>query len=115
MTIDDKTTPEAAVEELAHRMARLRVERGITQAELAGMAGVGKSTIERIERGHDTQLSTLIRLLRVLGLSDRIDQLIPESTISPMDQLRGITEPPQRARRKKATEPDRPWTWGDER
>ncbi len=114
MNIDKQTTPQAAVEELTGRLARFRIESGITQAELAGQAGVSKRTIERIEDGCDTQLTTLIRLLRVLGLSDRLDQLIPEQTISPMERLQGRTTPPKRAKRKKTALVDKPWKWGDE-
>ncbi len=115
MKIDKLTTPQAAEKELATRLARFRVESGITQAQLAEKAGVSKRTIERIEDGYDTQVTTLIRLLRVLGLSDRLDQLIPESTVSPMDKLQGKTKPPKRATHKKSTRTDKSWKWGDER
>ena len=114
MNIDKQATPQAVVEELTGRLARYRMESGMTQARLAERAGVSKRTIERIEDGCDTQLTTLVRLLRVLGLSDRLDQLIPESTVSPMDMLQGKTEPPRRAKRKKAAQTDKPWKWGDE-
>ena len=115
MKIDKQTTPQAALEELASRLARYRMESGITQARLADKAGVSKRTIERIESGCDTQLTTLIRLLQVLGFSDRLDQLIPESKVSPIDMLQGKTETPRRAKRKKAPQANKAWKWGDER
>jgi DNA-binding XRE family transcriptional regulator len=114
MSIDKQTSPQAVVEELTGRLARYRMESGITQARLAEQAGVSKRTIERIEGGCDTQLATLIRLLQALGLSDRLNQLIPESTVSPMDMLHGKTTPPKRAKRKKVAQVDKPWKWGDE-
>ena len=114
MKIEKQTTPQAAVEELTSRLARYRMKSGIIQSRLAEQAGVSKRTIERIENGCDTQLTTLVRLLQVLGLSDRLDQLIPELTISPMDMLQGKTKAPRRAKRKKVPRADKPWKWGDE-
>ncbi len=114
MSITNQTTPQAALKELTTRLARYRMESGLTQAQLALQAGVSKRTIERIENGCDLQITTLVRLLGVLGLADRLDQLIPEHTVSPMDMLKGKTEPPKRARHKKTTKPGKPWKWGDE-
>ncbi len=115
MRIDKQTSPQAVVEELSGRLARYRMGSGISQARLADQAGVSKRTIERIENGCDTQLTTMIRLLQALGLSERLNQIIPESTVSPMDMLKGRIEPPKRARRKKSPQTDRPWKWGDEK
>lgn len=114
MSITKQTTPQAALKELTARLERFRMESGLTQAQLAAQAGVSKRTIERIENGCDLQITTLVRLLRVLGLADRLDQLIPEQTVSPIDMLKGKTEPPKRARRTKTTQPKKPWKWGDE-
>ena len=93
----------------------MRIELGLTQAELADRAGIGKRTIERIEDGCDTQLATLIRLLRVLGLSDRLDQLVPAPTITPMEMLKGQAKPPKRAKRKRVAESGKSWKWGDDK
>ncbi|MCK5861661.1 MAG: helix-turn-helix domain-containing protein [Candidatus Hydrogenedentes bacterium] len=114
MSIDKQTSPQAVVEELTGRLAGYRMKSGITQEELAGQAGVSKRTIERIESGCDTQLTTLIRLLQVLGLADRLNQLIPELVVSPMDMLQSGNKPPKRARRKKEAQINNPWKWGDE-
>ena len=115
MKIDKQTTPQAVVAELDSRILKYRIDRGLTQAELAKEAGVSKGTVERIEKGCDTQLSTLFRLLRVLGLSDRLNQLIPETTLSPIDKLQGKTTQPKRAKRKKPNKTNEPWKWGDEK
>jgi transcriptional regulator with XRE-family HTH domain len=114
MNINKQTTPQAALKELTARLARFRMENGITQAQLAMQAGVSKRTVERIEKGYDLQLTTLVRLLRVLGLTDRLDLLIPEKTISPMDMLAGKPKPAKRARRKKTAQKHKSWKWGDE-
>ena len=56
----------------------LRIERGLTQAELAGRAGVSKSMLSLYERGKQRpQLDTLERLLDALdvGLADLVTRL----------------------------------------
>ena len=103
MKIEKQTSPETIVAELGERLSRRRVELGITQAQAADQAGVGKRTIERIEAGYDTQLTTLIRLLRVLDLADHLDQLIPEATPTPMAMLKHQAKPRKRATSRPAT------------
>ncbi|MBT3201574.1 MAG: helix-turn-helix domain-containing protein [Phycisphaerales bacterium] len=114
MRIEKQTTPEAVITELGLRLARRRIELSMTQAQLAAHAGIGKRTIERIESGADTQLSTLIRLLSVLDLSEYLDQLIPEAQVSPMEMLMHQNKPRKRATSKKANKPKEQWKWGDE-
>ena len=114
MKITNQTPPQGVLGELTNRLSLARREHGLTQAELAGQAGVSKRTIERIENGCDFQLTTLARILRVLGGVDRLDQLVPEQAVSPMDMLHEKASPPQRVRRKKAPQAQTTWTWGDE-
>lgn len=50
-----------------------RAKKGISQAQLAGLAGVPRSTVERIEAGtRQPSLLTLSRLLSAVGLEMRI-------------------------------------------
>ena len=42
MKIEKQSAPEAVIQELGTRIARRRIERGMTQAEAAEQAGVGK-------------------------------------------------------------------------
>jgi transcriptional regulator with XRE-family HTH domain len=114
MKIDKQTSPEAVLFELGGRIARQRIELGITQAEAARRAGVSKRTIERLEAGGDMQVTTLVRLLGVLGMTDRLDGLIPAATVSPMEMLKHQTKKRKRAVSKRTIGPTRPWTWGDE-
>jgi transcriptional regulator with XRE-family HTH domain len=51
-------------------LARLREERGLTQAELAEMVGVSQPTITRAEQGHVTaRLETYKKCADALGVS----------------------------------------------
>ena len=115
---------EHILRDFGSRVAQCRINRGLTQAELAEQAGVGKRTVERFEAGSDVQLSTLVRLLNVLELDKNLDLLIPEAKPSPMERLRQQKKQRRRAspRRKKnqttqnsSTGATPLWTWGDER
>lgn len=107
------TTAEAFLGELGGRLARVRLDRNLTQAELAGQAGVSKRTVERLEAGAAaTQLSGFLRLCRALGLLERFDALIPESPPSPIMQLKLRGKQRRRASSVKASDrPAKKWTW----
>jgi transcriptional regulator with XRE-family HTH domain len=105
----------AVLEELGRRIARRRIDRSWTQAHLAGRAGIGKRTLERIEAGRSTQLVSFVRVLRALDLLDNMDPLIPEAGMRPMDYLKRQGRPRRRAsvprvKEGRAAE----WKWGDE-
>jgi transcriptional regulator with XRE-family HTH domain len=51
------------------RLQKIRIKRGITQAELAETAGVTKPTISHIECGtHPPKLETMLKVARALGV-----------------------------------------------
>lgn len=51
-----------------------RKQAGLTQAELARLAGVGKTVVFDIEKGKQTiQLDTLLKLLAVLNIKIKIE------------------------------------------
>jgi transcriptional regulator with XRE-family HTH domain len=92
--------PDAAqLDQIGSRLADLRLARNLTQAEVAEQAGVSKRTVERLESGATaTQLSTFLRVCRVLGLQDRLELLLPKPVASPVAQLKQ-----QRQTRKRAS------------
>ncbi len=101
--------------ELGHRIARLRVDAGLTQAALAYEAGISKSTVERLEAGHSIQLAGLLRVLRVLGLIGNLDRLLPEPVKGPIALLDGAEPVRRRPPRKKKPDAETvPWRWGDQ-
>ncbi|MBN2340195.1 MAG: helix-turn-helix domain-containing protein [Deltaproteobacteria bacterium] len=112
MQIDNYITPAAVLQELGRRVEWRRREIGITQQELASRCGVGKRTVERIEAGHDTQVSTLIKVMQSMGLGDRLEGLFPKAERSPMMALEKSNSLPRRIR--KQTTGKQGWKWGDE-
>jgi transcriptional regulator with XRE-family HTH domain len=100
---------------LGDRLARHRLDRNLTQAQLAHEAGVSKRTVIRLENGESSQLTNLIRVLRALGLLANLDVLVPAPLVSPLLQLK--SRPKERRRASpvaKKPGPEAKWTWGDE-
>jgi transcriptional regulator with XRE-family HTH domain len=122
MHLDDLTTDAAVLAELGRRLERHRLERNWTQARMAAEAGLGQATVQRAERGDSVQMTSLIKLLRTLGLLAGLDRAVPETIRLPIAEL----EREQRRRRRRArgrrrgrpaepAEPaEEPWRWGDE-
>jgi transcriptional regulator with XRE-family HTH domain len=114
MQITKNSTDQGILSELGERLARSRLSRNSTQAELAAEAGVSKRTVERLEAGESVQLTSFVRIVRALGLADKIDVLVPEPSLSPMEQLELKGKERRRASTARATEdPSEPWTWGE--
>ena len=101
----------AALEVLGQRIARYRLNRNLTQAALAHEAGISLPTVQRLEGGHSTQATNLIRVLRALQLLDNLDSLVPEPAISPLQQARMQGRTRQRASSPRSHKPASPWTW----
>jgi y4mF family transcriptional regulator len=65
------------LQDLGERVALARRARGLTQRDLAHLAGVGASSIVALEKGHPgVALGTLARALDALGLLAEIDELL---------------------------------------
>lgn len=78
-TLSDKGIEE----ELGHRIKTLRLRKNITQKELAEVTTLSLNVIKSLESGRG-KLSTLIAVLRELGVLEHLDNFIPEISISPM-------------------------------
>lgn len=115
MKISGFLADEAILAELGKRITRRRLDLELTQAAVAEQAGIAKRTLERVEAGHSAQLSSLVRILRVLDGLAGLDRMLPEAQPSPMELLRHQGKPRQRAPGRRASPtPKKPWSWDDE-
>ncbi len=115
MKIARQTTDDAVLAELGGRIARVRLERNLTQKQLATEAGVSKRTVERLEAGAGAQLSGFIRVCRALNLLERFDAFVPEPVPSPVAQLKLQGKQRRRASTaKRVRTTGKKWQWGDE-
>lgn len=114
MQIQSESSNQAILEELGKRLARLRLNQNLKQEALAQEAGIGINTVYRIEQGHSTQLSNLIRILRALGLIGNLDALVPDSPPSPIEQAKLKRDERRRASQRREERLATSWKWGDE-
>lgn len=145
MRINQELTDGAVLGELGKRLARLRLQRNLTQRQLAEEAGVDRKAVLRLEAGEPVQLITLVRVLRALGRLASLDALVASPQPSPMEllELHGRARQRARPRARDASRPApreavrpapertsgsgsqetpppdgeqaEPWRWGDER
>jgi len=88
MPIQHLMSDEALLQELGQRIARLRLERNLSQAQLAEQAGISKRTLERLEL------------------------LLPEPQPSPLALLEQQKATRRRASRRRIAKPASSWSWG---
>lgn len=101
------------LQDLGARIERFRLSRNLRQEDLANRAGLSRVTISKLERGNGGSVDTLARILRALNLGDRLADLVPDASVSPMDPKSGSKTLRQRARSPQEAEPRQPWTWGN--
>lgn len=115
MNISKLLTDDAILAETGKRIARCRLDHQLTQADVAEQAGVSKRTVERVEAGASAQMSTIIRILRVLDLLPGLDRLIPEPGPRPMELLKLKGKVRQRASSNRLpNRSNKKWSWGDD-
>lgn len=100
------------VDQLGQQVEAYRLSRDLKQADLAKRAGISRSTLIRLEAGKGGTVETLVRVLRALEIDDRLADLLPDATLSPLDPMSETGQRRQRARDRKTD--SAPWTWGDE-
>lgn len=93
-------TDNAIIEVLCKSMKQMRLNKNISQEELAQKSGVNRVTISRMETGKAINLLTLVQLLRALQQLDLLGYLNIEPEISPM-----LLMEQQQKLRKKASSP----------
>ena len=127
MEIDSNLTDECVLVELGSRICQFRLSKNWTQSEVALQAGVGLKTVQRLESGQaGAQLTSLVRILRVLGLLDRLNLIVTAAVASPVAQLKQVSKRRRRASSNKresrsssggslngVSENKSNWTWGE--
>jgi len=88
----------AIVKEICCGLKQMRLNRNLSQAELAKRSGINRVTISRMESGRAATLLTLIQVLRALDKLEILNVFMEEPEISPMLLLKQ-----QEQQRKKAS------------
>ena len=65
----------------------LRIDRALTQAELADRANVSLGALRHLEAGNGATTTTLVKVVRVLGREEWLEALAPTRPFSPIALL----------------------------
>lgn len=105
-------TDEAILGEIGGRLRTERLNRNLTIEDVANRAGVSVKTVRNVESGDNHSVATLLRLLRALGLLSRVDALLPEPGLSPIELAKLRGKPRQRATGSRRRDHDEgAWEW----
>jgi transcriptional regulator with XRE-family HTH domain len=113
MRLSDLHTSDAVLQELGRRIERQRLDRNLSQEALAQQAGIGRATMQRVERGDPIKTTALIKVLGALDRLDALDDVLPERIKSPLEELER-EQAPERQRASRPRTPREEWTWGDD-
>ena len=72
---------------LGERLRTLRKARKLTAQETARRAGLDRTTVHRAEAGDNATLLTLVRLLRVLGRLEALEDFLAPPEVSPLELI----------------------------
>ena len=86
MTMESYTTNQDFILLLSQRLKEYRLAARISQKEMAERSGVSLTTISHLEQGvnQNITLNNFISLLRVVGMEQRLNNLLPELPMPPM-------------------------------
>ena len=107
----DQMSDDRILKEMGRRLQRERLNRNLTQQSLAQKTGLARRTLVKAENGEGTTLGTLLAMLRGLGLLARIDQLLPEPPLSPVQLAKLKGRERRRASGSRVAETPGTWTW----
>ncbi len=100
------------VSELGKKIANYRIARNLTQSELADEAGLDRTTVSRLEQGKGT-LDSLARVMAALNIEARLLEIVPDTSINPLDKLEQSGQKRQRVRKAKGHAEEN-WSWGED-
>lgn len=81
-------------------MRKRRLEKKLTQQEVADRAGIHVNSLRQLERQGDVKLLTLIQVLRALGEVQEIEQILSQPLPKKLEEF-SSARLPQRIRKKK--------------
>ena len=110
----DDLPDTALLKEIGRRIANLRIAAKIKQGDLAERAGLSRYALSRLENGSGgIRLDSFLSVLRCLNVLNRLEAVLPESTLSPIQ----VAEMERRAKkmpsRVRSTRSIGLRTWGD--
>lgn len=91
----------ALVKEIGKKLKQMRLNKNITQDELAKISGLDRTTISQLENGRPATLLTLVQVLRALDKLELLNIFSTEPEISPLEAAKLKRQTRKRASKKK--------------
>ena len=101
-------TDAAIQQRIGEKLKNLRLRQNITQAVLAADAQVSLSSVKKIEKGAIGSFDSLIRIMRVLGTLDALQQLVEEDEMSPNEYYEFVNSKKRKMRQRAAAKKRNP-------
>ncbi|MCP4077952.1 MAG: helix-turn-helix domain-containing protein [Gammaproteobacteria bacterium] len=80
-------TDNAIAAEIGGRIEQMRLEQNLTQQQIADEVGLSRLSYRKLVNGSG-KFQNVIAVLRVLGRLDLVQNFVPETTFSPIEQLK---------------------------
>ena len=85
--LNSNATPYAKAAEIGDRLKQARLNKDLSQAEVAEMSGLERRAILNAEKG-SVSLINLIAILEALGKASDLDSFLPKQPISPIQLMK---------------------------
>jgi len=92
----DMMTDQAVAAEIGQRIDQLRLERNITQQQIADAVGLSRVSYAKLVAGQ-AKFANVIAVLRALDQLALLESFVPEAVFSPLEQLKMKGKQRQRA------------------
>ncbi len=83
----ESMTDQSITAEIGRRIEQMRLEQNLTQQQVADEIGLSRVSYRKLVSGA-AKFENIIAVLRALGRLDLVEQFVPETTFSPMQQLK---------------------------
>lgn len=113
MNIKGTENSRYILENIGNEIRTTRIDKALSQKDLANLSGVSFSTITRLEQGESVSLENFIKVLKALELANNLNLVIPEKK----EIAESIWNPVKKRKRvsskQKEEQNEIEWEWGD--
>ena len=107
-------TVKSQLQEVQRKTKRYRIEKEITQKEMATRTGLSLRSIQRFESGSDISLENYLKILDALELSELVVGAIPDMDKRPSAYVDKYLNKTKKRARKTHGNSQIEFRWGDE-
>ena len=97
------------MQKIGSRLKSIRLKHNMTQQELSNQSMVSVSTIKKIEDGQINSFDSLLRLMRILGKLDLLQELTKEEKLSPNEYYAMVNSVKKHQRKRARSSKKKMW------